>query len=171
MLIRILEKIQFAKQLPDLCIPIFFVNTFDYFIPTTRFAGSALKCYECNSHNDSRCAQEEPPQLLGKDCSTHQNAAHKYTLCRKIVQTIEYEVNGREYFVLIYFQIAYQTSNSPQTQARERKDQPIGDVPQQFSEIKKILSLCTKPNLYLFYVKWGLLSFEGPKSVREVRLK
>lgn len=56
--------------------------------------GYSLKCYECNSHNDSRCAQEMPPSQLEKDCSTHQNEAHKYTLCRKIVQTIEYEVNG-----------------------------------------------------------------------------
>ncbi|CAB0015991.1 unnamed protein product [Nesidiocoris tenuis] len=74
--------------------PIYFYIIYKFSRQARGRVGSALKCYECNSHNDSRCAQEEPPQLLGKDCSTHQNAAHKYTLCRKIVQTIEYEVNG-----------------------------------------------------------------------------
>uniref|UniRef100_A0A0K8T9R8 Protein sleepless n=1 Tax=Lygus hesperus TaxID=30085 RepID=A0A0K8T9R8_LYGHE len=64
------------------------------FIAASIQPGSALKCYECNSHNDSRCAQEVPPATLEKDCSTHQNEAKKYVLCRKIVQTIEYEVNG-----------------------------------------------------------------------------
>lgn len=55
--------------------------------------GDALLCYECNSHNNTQCANEKPPDSLKKDCSEHQGGA-KYTLCRKIMQTIEFEVNG-----------------------------------------------------------------------------
>ncbi|XP_073992839.1 UPAR/Ly6 domain-containing protein crok-like [Rhodnius prolixus] len=55
--------------------------------------GLTIKCYECNSHNDSRCALETPPETMKKDCSLHTEGS-KYKICRKIVQTIEYEVNG-----------------------------------------------------------------------------
>lgn len=54
--------------------------------------GSAIQCYECNSHNDSRCMLSKLPESLKKDCSEHPN--HQYTMCRKIKQIIEFEVNG-----------------------------------------------------------------------------
>lgn len=82
-------------------------------------AGEALKCYECNSRNDTACANEVPPDSLKKDCSEHVEG-HKYKLCRKIVQTIEYEVNGLKPDTRIirscgwddssYFQNCYQRS-------------------------------------------------------------
>ncbi|RZF35193.1 hypothetical protein LSTR_LSTR014659 [Laodelphax striatellus] len=56
--------------------------------------GSSIKCYQCNSHNDSRCAQEKPPEELTKDCTELDDATKKYSMCRKITQTIEFEVNG-----------------------------------------------------------------------------
>ncbi|XP_039281277.1 uncharacterized protein LOC111057717 [Nilaparvata lugens] len=56
--------------------------------------GSCIKCFQCNSHNDSRCAQEKPPEDLMKDCSELDDATKKYSMCRKITQTIEFEVNG-----------------------------------------------------------------------------
>uniref|UniRef100_A0A8D8ZL98 Protein sleepless n=1 Tax=Cacopsylla melanoneura TaxID=428564 RepID=A0A8D8ZL98_9HEMI len=55
--------------------------------------GDALTCYECNSHNNTQCASEIPPDSLKKDCNEHTGGS-KYTLCRKIMQTIEFEVNG-----------------------------------------------------------------------------
>jgi hypothetical protein len=54
--------------------------------------GNALACYECNSHNVSACANSTPPETLKKTCPT--TGPHTYTLCRKIKQIIEFEVNG-----------------------------------------------------------------------------
>lgn len=54
-----------------------------------------MQCYLCNSHNDSRCADENPPDALKKDCSDLKNGS-KYTMCRKITQVIEFSVNGRK---------------------------------------------------------------------------
>ncbi|XP_018914377.1 UPAR/Ly6 domain-containing protein crok [Bemisia tabaci] len=56
-------------------------------------SGLSIHCFECNSHNDTRCADEKPPDALKKDCSEHLEGS-KYTMCRKITQTIEFEVNG-----------------------------------------------------------------------------
>ncbi|XP_058790422.1 uncharacterized protein LOC131663792 isoform X2 [Phymastichus coffea] len=53
----------------------------------------ALRCFECNSHIDSRCADDNPPDALKKDCSEHVEGS-KYTMCRKIKQVIEFSVNG-----------------------------------------------------------------------------
>ncbi|KAK6627812.1 hypothetical protein RUM44_010291 [Polyplax serrata] len=53
----------------------------------------AIRCYECNSHNDSRCAMDIPPESLQKDCQEHTEGS-KYTMCRKITQSIDFEVNG-----------------------------------------------------------------------------
>lgn len=55
-----------------------------------------MQCYLCNSHNDSRCADENPPDALKKDCSDLKNGS-KYTMCRKITQVIEFSVNGRKW--------------------------------------------------------------------------
>nr|CAD7433585.1 unnamed protein product [Timema monikensis] len=60
---------------------------------TTRVARGAIKCFECNSHNDSRCSLDVLPVELKKDCSEHKEGT-KYTMCRKIVQHIDFEVNG-----------------------------------------------------------------------------
>ncbi|GLV34675.1 uncharacterized protein CBL_09155 [Carabus blaptoides fortunei] len=54
---------------------------------------SALQCYECNSHNDSRCADLMPPDSLKTECSKMIDG-HATKLCRKITQIIEFEVNG-----------------------------------------------------------------------------
>nr|CAD7410092.1 unnamed protein product [Timema cristinae] len=56
----------------------------------------AIKCFECNSHNDSRCSLDVLPVELKKDCSEHKEGT-KYTMCRKIVQHIDFEVNGSTY--------------------------------------------------------------------------
>ncbi|XP_026473725.1 uncharacterized protein LOC113377575 [Ctenocephalides felis] len=55
--------------------------------------GKALSCYECNSHNDTRCSEDIPPENLKKNCDDHKGGT-KYTMCRKITQVIEFEVNG-----------------------------------------------------------------------------
>lgn len=56
---------------------------------------TALECYECNSYNDSRCADDVPPDAMKTDCNKKQNKdRNPYILCRKIKQIIEFEVNG-----------------------------------------------------------------------------
>lgn len=54
---------------------------------------SALQCFECNSHNDSRCADTMPPDSLKTECSKTIDG-HETKLCRKVTQIIEFEVNG-----------------------------------------------------------------------------
>ncbi|XP_066994329.1 UPAR/Ly6 domain-containing protein crok [Anabrus simplex] len=58
-------------------------------------SGEAIKCFECNSHNDTACANDLPPENFKKDCSEH-SAGSNYVLCRKIVQHIDFEVNGNK---------------------------------------------------------------------------
>ncbi|KAK2587849.1 hypothetical protein KPH14_003946 [Odynerus spinipes] len=58
-----------------------------------QYGANAIECYVCNSHDDSRCADEDPPDALKKDCSDLKDGA-KYTMCRKITQIIEFSVNG-----------------------------------------------------------------------------
>lgn len=53
----------------------------------------AVQCYICNSHTDSRCADENPPEALRQDCAELKDGM-KYTMCRKITQVIEFSVNG-----------------------------------------------------------------------------
>ncbi|CAO1359773.1 unnamed protein product [Diamesa tonsa] len=55
--------------------------------------GEAIRCYECNSHNDTRCADAKPPPELEIDCGTHKKGT-EYTFCRKIIQIIEFSVNN-----------------------------------------------------------------------------
>lgn len=61
-----------------------------FFIHST--IGSAIRCYECNSYNDTKCADDVPPTNLSVECGDHQKGV-KYTFCRKIKQIIEFSVN------------------------------------------------------------------------------
>ncbi|XP_046482147.1 uncharacterized protein [Neodiprion pinetum] len=55
----------------------------------TLFDGStAIQCYECNSHTDSRCLDDVLPNSMKTQCRD------QHTLCRKIDQMIEFKVNG-----------------------------------------------------------------------------
>lgn len=54
----------------------------------------AMQCYQCNSRNNSQCADNKPPDTMKIDCSDLKDGA-KYTMCRKITQVIEFSVNGR----------------------------------------------------------------------------
>ncbi|KMQ91358.1 hypothetical protein RF55_8793 [Lasius niger] len=47
----------------------------------------------CNSRNNSQCADLVPPETMKIDCSELRDGA-KYTMCRKITQIIEFSVNG-----------------------------------------------------------------------------
>lgn len=63
-----------------------------------NFVGHAIKCYDCNSHNDTRCAMEEVPADLEVDCSMKiKDPTKTAVLCRKIKQVIDFEVNGRKF--------------------------------------------------------------------------
>jgi len=63
----------------------------------TCITGLAISCYECNSHNDSRCKEDKLSDELKQDCSKRYDRGVTYTLCRKIVQHIDFEVNGSTY--------------------------------------------------------------------------
>jgi len=58
--------------------------------------GLAISCYECNSHINPRCKDEKPPDDLKQNCADHLSRGHPFTLCRKIVQHIDFEVNGNQ---------------------------------------------------------------------------
>ncbi|XP_022167321.1 uncharacterized protein LOC111031597 [Myzus persicae] len=65
----------------------------------TATAQTEIRCYVCNSHNDTDCAQEKLPDHFKTECSklnigVPEDSRKNYTLCRKIIQTIEPEVNG-----------------------------------------------------------------------------
>lgn len=60
--------------------------------------GRSIRCFECNSSTDPKCADDIPPAYLSVDCSSlspHLNLQH--TLCRKTDQLIEISVNGSKY--------------------------------------------------------------------------
>ncbi|XP_036145360.1 uncharacterized protein LOC105836049 isoform X1 [Monomorium pharaonis] len=57
------------------------------------YGGDAMQCYQCNSRNNSQCAELVPPDSMKIDCSDLKDGA-KYTMCRKITQVIEFSVNG-----------------------------------------------------------------------------
>jgi hypothetical protein len=50
----------------------------------------------CNSHTDSECSKETLPEEYKKDCADQIDGS-KYVMCRKIVQNIDFEVNGSKY--------------------------------------------------------------------------
>lgn len=58
-------------------------------------SGMAIRCFECNSNNDTRCADERPPADLSIECGDHQRGV-KYTFCRKINQHVDFHVNSRK---------------------------------------------------------------------------
>jgi len=55
--------------------------------------GAAIRCYECNSFNDTRCNDDVPPQEFSVACSSTRDGRES-TTCRKIMQQIEFSVNG-----------------------------------------------------------------------------
>ncbi|XP_053694588.1 uncharacterized protein LOC128742288 [Sabethes cyaneus] len=55
--------------------------------------GDAIKCYVCNSAEDSQCSYDIPPSEMQTDCDTYKDG-NKYTFCRKIIQSIEFSVNN-----------------------------------------------------------------------------
>uniref|UniRef100_A0A182PMQ3 Bromo domain-containing protein n=1 Tax=Anopheles epiroticus TaxID=199890 RepID=A0A182PMQ3_9DIPT len=55
--------------------------------------GDAIRCFECNSAEDSTCSHDNPPDSMSVDCNDHKDG-NKYTFCRKIVQIIEFPVNN-----------------------------------------------------------------------------
>lgn len=64
----------------------------------TQQLGSAIKCFECNSHYNQGCEQDLVPSNFSVDCSLKQdrddrNKPIQYTLCRKVLQVIEFSVN------------------------------------------------------------------------------
>lgn len=100
------------------------------FIVYVNKTGSAIKCYQCNSHYDIGCDLNVPTSNYSVDCSTKQerddkNRPIEYTFCRKIYQVIEFAVNQckchfffhsqpqlvynsqRIYYFLFYFHILF----------------------------------------------------------------
>lgn len=55
--------------------------------------GDAIRCFECNSADDSTCTHDVPPDSMSVDCNDHKEG-NKYSFCRKIVQIIEFPVNN-----------------------------------------------------------------------------
>ncbi|XP_023944732.2 uncharacterized protein LOC112050656 [Bicyclus anynana] len=55
--------------------------------------GSAIVCYECNSAINTMCSDAILPENLKRNCSDHDRGV-THTLCRKIVQHVEFDVNG-----------------------------------------------------------------------------
>lgn len=55
--------------------------------------GDAIRCFVCNSADDSQCAYDTPPAEMQVDCDTLKDG-NKYTFCRKIKQSIEFAVNN-----------------------------------------------------------------------------
>ncbi|XP_045500716.1 uncharacterized protein LOC123698162 [Colias croceus] len=56
--------------------------------------GLAIVCYECNSALNSICSAAVLPDSLKRNCSDLDRGV-THTLCRKIVQHVEHEINGQ----------------------------------------------------------------------------
>ena len=63
----------------------------------TCITGLAISCYQCNSHNDARCMDDKQLVELKEVCPERTAKGDIYKLCRKIVQHIDFEVNGSTY--------------------------------------------------------------------------
>ncbi|XP_026322766.1 uncharacterized protein LOC113232306 [Hyposmocoma kahamanoa] len=55
--------------------------------------GLSIMCYECNSATNSLCSHKFLPDNLKRNCSDHDRGV-THTLCRKIVQDVDYGVDG-----------------------------------------------------------------------------
>ncbi|XP_045451152.1 uncharacterized protein LOC123660087 [Melitaea cinxia] len=55
--------------------------------------GSTIMCYECNSAINALCSKAILPDSLKRNCSAHDRGV-SHTLCRKIIQHVDYDVNG-----------------------------------------------------------------------------
>lgn len=59
------------------------------------YKGISIRCFECNSNQDPKCADDIPPAYLSVDCTTMSaQKGVKHTLCRKIKQDIEFDINS-----------------------------------------------------------------------------
>ncbi|CAG9860249.1 unnamed protein product [Phyllotreta striolata] len=59
------------------------------------YKSGAISCYDCNSVSDKRCLGDENNKLtddMKKHCP--ERKGKPYSLCRKIKQVIDFEVNG-----------------------------------------------------------------------------
>ena len=64
-------------------------------------SGNALNCYECNSHRDGKgCIDKELLKNFSMPCNK-KNEETGYVACRKITQTIDFEVNGCKYVLFV----------------------------------------------------------------------
>ncbi|KAG7312027.1 hypothetical protein JYU34_001467 [Plutella xylostella] len=57
--------------------------------------GLAIMCYECNSATNSYCAEKILPDNLKRNCSERDRGDIVHTLCRKITQHVDVEVEGQ----------------------------------------------------------------------------
>ncbi|XP_053610867.1 uncharacterized protein LOC128675466 [Plodia interpunctella] len=56
--------------------------------------GSAIICYECNSATNPLCEEKVLPDSLKRNCSDLDRGV-THTLCRKIIQYVDYGINGQ----------------------------------------------------------------------------
>lgn len=70
-----------------------------YFSRNSAFEGQSIRCFECNSHTDPRCAEKQVPAYLSVDCSKTGEALKgiNHSICRKTTQFVEIPVNGSKY--------------------------------------------------------------------------
>jgi len=53
-------------------------------------------CYQCNSVDDIKCLDKEPPQKYYLPCNVSHKTLGDYHICRKLIQTApNYEVEGK----------------------------------------------------------------------------
>lgn len=69
---------------------------FRFIIEYSASEGQSIRCFECNSNTDPRCAEKMVPAYLSVDCSKTPEAQKgiKHTICRKTLQFVEIPVNG-----------------------------------------------------------------------------
>ncbi|XP_065351332.1 uncharacterized protein LOC135946838 [Cloeon dipterum] len=72
--------------------------------------GYAIQCFVCNSNTDKACMEDVPPESLQQDCKNAPDGA-TYSMCRKIVQHIDFEVNGLPADHRVIRSCGYDTSN------------------------------------------------------------
>ncbi|XP_026756341.2 uncharacterized protein LOC113516160 [Galleria mellonella] len=69
--------------------------SFSIFILCGLFeCGLGILCYECNSATNLLCTEAQLPDSLKRNCSEHGRGV-THTLCRKIVQHVDYGINGQ----------------------------------------------------------------------------